>query len=241
MVSGRELEILKFLIDGQKYFNEIQEAIGLKKPIVSEYMSKLKEKGLVVEFPDPEDRRKKFYQLNEDELVVISRDEAIQVIREELQKVGAELSPEEENKLREVLKSMRPIFLEKLKTDGFKRENPEQTLIESLNGLAALKILSEYIPKKHLKLFAKPFKKRTKKLAGFDTTRLIDIVPNISHDFTMRWMKTDAFRGSIIAGFLGFAVELITDKKLQKEYIEVLREALYDEQTANPIDIQNVA
>ncbi|AEA46741.1 winged helix-turn-helix domain-containing protein [Archaeoglobus veneficus] len=64
MTSKRKFEILLAILKGKKYFGEIQEAIGLKKPIVSEYIRALKEEGLILEHTDPNDRRRRFYELN---------------------------------------------------------------------------------------------------------------------------------------------------------------------------------
>ncbi|MBO5003549.1 MarR family transcriptional regulator [Methanocorpusculaceae archaeon] len=63
--SPVRLQILRLMREGDDVtFSEIQEATGLSKSTVSNYLNSLDEAGLIARVPDPNDARKKIYRLS---------------------------------------------------------------------------------------------------------------------------------------------------------------------------------
>ena len=63
--SPVRIQILRLMREGDDVtFAEIQEATGLSKSTVSNYLNSLDEAGLIVRVPNPNDARKKIYRLS---------------------------------------------------------------------------------------------------------------------------------------------------------------------------------
>jgi len=112
-------EITKALAKLEKAsFGDILKVANISRQALDIHLKRMLDKELILSEQDPKDKRKYLYWLNPNELAIITVDEVIEAIKEELKAVGEELKPEEEQKLREwLIKHFRAILIEELKAD----------------------------------------------------------------------------------------------------------------------------
>ena len=113
--------IAKALADKPKTFTELLEATKMTRPTLTNYLKELEEKGLIISSLDRKDKRKVIYSLNPNELAIITIDEVIEAIKEELKAIGEELNPEEERNLKKYLIEIRDLIIDVyLKREAYK-------------------------------------------------------------------------------------------------------------------------
>ncbi|ADB57198.1 winged helix-turn-helix domain-containing protein [Archaeoglobus profundus] len=217
MVSKRELEILGFIIGGKKYFHAIQEALGLKKPIVSEYLSNLKNKGLIIERQDPNDRRRKLYEINPEEFVFTTVNEIISFIEKYI-----ELTEEEKKELEKVLRhpSAHEYFKKRLELiiSSGEKLSVEDEISAFVDGIVAVKLFEEAFKDIYRK-FAKDFARElVKGTSVASTSHLLEIAENLPMWFVERWSSLERFRKSAIGQAL-ISILVATRDLLQKKDI----------------------
>ena len=96
------IAIIKAILKlGKPAFGDLLKETGLSKPSLTEHLKELLDKKLITAEKSQKDKRKWLYSLNPNELCLITVDEVIKAIKEELKAVGEKLTAEEEQKLKE--------------------------------------------------------------------------------------------------------------------------------------------
>ncbi|AIY90207.1 hypothetical protein GACE_1165 [Geoglobus acetivorans] len=203
-------------------FNELMERTELSHQSVSRALKQLEQRGLIYHVEDEEDRRKKRYFVREDNLIVISIDEVVERVREELSKAGEDLTPEEEGRLREfLLKVVRPAIVEKLKHDGFEDTDPRFFVEILLHGVVALAELTKPmkgVSKKRMKKVVTALKPQFYELVGADVGVLIEGLSILGDGFIRKMAKMESFQKSIINQFMR-AFRFLSDERVIREML----------------------
>ncbi len=199
---------------GRISFGAILKEVDISRQTLDTYLKIMVGKKLILLEQDPKDKRKYLYWLNPNELCIITVDEAIDAIRKELKAVGEELTSEEEEKLREILRNeVRKIILTWLKMNIIKNEKPEEVILHILNiaygvyqEVEAFKQLSK------LPMFGKLMKDKADEV--FDNTTAenvklyLDLVDKLPKSFLKKWEKTKAYQSSPMTQ-LALAINLL--------------------------------
>ena len=205
-VSKRELEIIKCIIEGKHDFNEIREAIGLKKSVVSEYITKLKKEGLIVEHKNPKDGRKKYYELNENELLLVTRKELIKIIEEELQR---KLSDDELKSIEKILiEFVRPALIElvKMYDDNAEIKSLSGSIKDVIEQINSIVVGYYWYDTFKLNISCDTMAKYSKNIFPEypHLAHLYKAIEYLPKKFAEDWVKTKAFKSSIANPLLKF-------------------------------------
>jgi DNA-binding MarR family transcriptional regulator len=216
MTTQLECEVLKAILTGKECYSEIKEALGLKKSVLTEYKDKLLAKGLIVEYKLETDKRKKCYKLNENELIILTVNEALSIIKAEI----GELTLDEEQKLRNfLLKHIRPLIEINLKEN---RISDVVTFFKTiLSTPIALKLVLDANLSKNKTRDFNQFISRE----GTDEERAVfKAATTLPEFFVEKWSKTEFFRSNPIITFQGLVSALeITKKGSFRKMIRKLR------------------
>ena len=112
-------EIAKALAKlGKASFGDILKEADISRQALDIHLKRMLDKKLILSEQHPKDKRKYLYWLNPNELAVITVDEVIEAIKDELKAVGEELNPKEEQNIRDwLITHFRNILIEELKAD----------------------------------------------------------------------------------------------------------------------------
>jgi len=179
---------------GKPAFGDLLKDTGLSKPSLTDHLKELLNKKLIIAEKSEKDKRKWLYSLNPNELALITVDEAIEAIRNELKAVGEELKPEEEQKLREwLIKHFRTILIEELKAN---LPIAEYGIIKHLfDWLSSITLAKLIIDSKLMEERAEGIKEVIKTVAPKATFfhSSVDAIKDFPDEIAEKWSKTKAF------------------------------------------------
>jgi len=97
-------------------FSDLLVKSRVSRPILATYLKELLQKKLIIQIFDEKDKRRIYYSLNPEELLIATYDDVINSVRKELENVGEKLEKDEEEILRRILRDdIRSSILEDLK------------------------------------------------------------------------------------------------------------------------------
>lgn len=192
-------------------FGDISAETGLSSPILSKFLDEMKTKQLILWRRSTEDGRKWIYWLNPNELVVITVDEAVKAVNEELEKVGEGFEDYEKRALRVFLiRETRKRILEYVERgEGEKTKDAVlRMVLQEISMMSFVRLLSDgsdfdelYVPgvsRRLLEFFVdyvryltKSKKRRSEELG--EVLSFAETVSVMPTTLAEKWSKTEEF------------------------------------------------
>jgi DNA-binding MarR family transcriptional regulator len=187
-------EIAKALAKLEKAsFGDILKEADISRQALDIHLKRMLDKKLILSERDPRDKRKYLYWLNPNELAIITIDEAIESIKNELKAIGEELKPEEEQKLREwLIKHFRAILIEELKADfPIAEYGIIRHLFDWLTSLTLVKLLIGEEPEEGIDRTEEFIKTIFPKASFYHGA--VKAIIDLPNSIAEKWSKTKAF------------------------------------------------
>ncbi len=206
-----KLDILKAIVENPgATYNDLIMKTGLSHQSVAKAVRELEAAGLI-KSKTGEDKRRRHYFRDPNQLIILRVDEALGIICEELNKIQEALSPEEEVELKEFLKTyITPIIELDLKNDylGDIREG----FLNIVSGVVAERILLDWLLESAKKagisknIFIKKFLEETEKRVTDEIAKqyaklYLRAAKEVPSSFVEKWKKTPRFAKQPAASF----------------------------------------
>ncbi|MDK2782052.1 MAG: hypothetical protein PWR13_1080 [Archaeoglobi archaeon] len=198
-------------------YNDIISLTGLSHQSVAKTIKELESEDLILH-DIGEDRRKKHYRINPNQLIMVRWDKVIDHIREKLGESGIELAGEEERPLREfLLKYLRPEIERKLleMDEGEARDfSPIEYIITILVGVVNLNELVNEIQKKMAeKEIEEDLVETTTEVArdllGEEYASRLEWLRDIPKTFVKKFSETEYYRNHLLTKFFNQIREIL--------------------------------
>ncbi len=211
-------EIAKALAKlGKASFGDILRETGLAEPTIARHLKHMEIKKLILSEQHPKDKRKYLYWLNPNELAVITIDEVIEAVKDELSTVNEELTPKEEMALREALKNMH----EPIKTAIIEGETAILSgILFWLDGLAVLRYVTKFGQFDYKALIPLlEIGEKSQKLIR----HIIDAcLPNIPHSFAEKWINARKKKNILLTTALAIIEQIIKIMSNNKIKVKII-------------------
>ena len=216
--TSPKVEIIKAILQLENpTFGDVLDFTGLSDPTVSRYIRLLTEKGLIQLEEDPEDRRRFIYSINPNELIVISVEDVINSLKEDLERVGETLTKDEEEFLREFLiKRARPEIEKLIREKDLERLSNEDFL-KYVKGVIYGTVLSTDLMDKIKREVGDALLDVARELSGLlpeDAENIFNALEDFPRDLREKIMKTEEFEDHPLVLVLRNTFDMLFEIKL---------------------------